>query len=71
MPIMYTIVIGLLVFSLFEMIVIMLCEQDIEQLKRENQMYQRLLSDHANLHEISLNAYIAMLREAQRHMDGQ
>lgn len=48
-----------------------LYELELRYLKRENQMFRRLLSDQASLHEMSLNAYIAMLREAQRHMGGQ
>lgn len=71
MSIMHTMIVVLLTFSLFELVIIMLYEREIEQLKRENQMFQRLVSDRANLNEMSLNAYIAMLREAQRHMDGQ
>ncbi len=33
-------------------------------------MLRRLLLKQAELHEMSLEAYTAMLREAQRHMDG-
>lgn len=61
----------LLVGCLSELVMIALYERDIKQLERENRMFQQLLSDRANLQEMSLNAYIAMLREAQRHMDKQ
>lgn len=43
----------------------------VKYLERENRMLWRLLSDQAKLHEMSLDAYIAMLREAQRHTGGQ
>ena len=46
-------------------------EQEARYLSRENWMFRRLLSEQAKLHEMSLDAYIAMLREAQRHTDGQ
>ena len=36
-----------------------------------NWMFRRLLSEQAKLHQMSLDAYIAMLREAQRHTGGQ
>lgn len=42
----------------------------VKYLERENRMLWRLLSDQAKLHEMSLDAYIAMLREAQRHTGG-
>lgn len=43
----------------------------VKYLERENRMLWRLLSDQAKLHEMSLDAYIAMLREAQRHTGDQ
>ena len=46
-------------------------DREVQHLRRENRMLWRLLSDQARLHEMSLDAYIAMLREAQRHMGGQ
>lgn len=46
-------------------------EQEVRYLSRENWMFRRLLSEQAKLHKMSLDAYIAMLREAQRHTDGQ
>ena len=46
-------------------------EQEVRYLSRENWMFRRLLSEQAKLHQMSLDAYIAMLREAQRHMGGQ
>ena len=36
----------------------------------ESQMLWQLLSDQAKLHQMSLDAYIAMLQEAQRHTIG-
>ena len=36
-------------------------------LRRENRMLRRLLSEQADLHEMSFNAYISMLQEMQRH----
>lgn len=46
-------------------------EQEVRYLSRENWMFRRLLSEQAKLHQMSLDAYIAMLQEAQRHTDGQ
>ena len=43
----------------------------VKYLERENRMLWRLLSDQAKLHQMSLDAYIAMLREAQQHTGGQ
>ncbi len=65
------IIIALLVACLFELVIIGLYDWELKQQERENKMYQRLLADQANLHEMSLNAYIAMLHEAQRHMNKQ
>lgn len=39
------------------------------RLRSKYHVLQRLLLEQAELHEISLEAYTAMLREAQRHMD--
>lgn len=39
-----------------------------EYLERENWMFRQLLSEQAKLHEMSLDAYIAMLREAQQYI---
>lgn len=66
-----TVLIALLAAVLMGLVVTAIYEHGIKQLERENQMFRRLLSDQASLHEMSLNAYIAMLREAQRHMGGQ
>lgn len=46
-------------------------ERELQYLRRENRMLWRLLSDQARLREMSLDAYIAMLREAQRHTNNQ
>lgn len=43
------------------------CCQKIRYLRRENQLLRRLFSEQAKLHEMSLDVYIAMLQEAQRH----
>ena len=59
---------ALLTASLFGLVIVALYEREIKQLERENQMFRRLLSDQASLHEMSLNAYIAMLREAQQYV---
>lgn len=48
----------------------LIAETRVEYLERENRMFWRLLSDQAKLHEMSLDAYIAMLRESQRHIGG-
>ena len=47
------------------MLVIILC---MEHLVRENWMFWQLLSEQAKLHEMSLEAYLAMLWEAQRYI---
>jgi hypothetical protein len=62
------VIIALLTASLFGLVIVALYEREIKQLERENQMFRRLLSDQASLHEMSLNAYIAMLREAQQYV---
>ncbi len=46
-------------------------EQEVRYLSRENWMFRRLLSEQAKLHQMSLDAYIAMLRETQRHTGDQ
>ena len=40
----------------------------MEHLVRENWMFWQLLSEQAKLHEMSLEAYLAMLWEAQRYI---
>lgn len=45
--------------------------QKMRYLRRENQLLRRLFSEQAKLHEMSLDAYIAMLQEAQRHTQGR
>lgn len=45
--------------------------QKIRYLRRENQLLRRLFSEQAKLHEMSLDAYIAMLQEAQRYTRGR
>ena len=62
MPVMYTIAFALIAACFSALVAVVLCERDIEQLERENQMFRRLLADQANLNEMSLNAYIAMLQ---------
>lgn len=49
----------------------LIADTRVEYLERENRILRRLLSDQARLHKMSLDAYIAMLREAQRHTDCQ
>ena len=41
-----------------------------QNLRRKCCMLQRLLREQAELRKMSLEAYTAMLREAQRHMGG-
>jgi hypothetical protein len=43
-------------------IFVIMYEMEIKYLLRENRMLWRLLSDQAKLHEMSLDAYIAMLQ---------
>lgn len=45
--------------------------QKIRYLRRENQLLRRLFFEQAKLHEMSLDAYIAMLQEAQQHTQGR
>ena len=71
MAVVDTVIIALLAASLFGLVITVLYEREFKQLERENQMFRRLLSDQASLHEMIMNAYIAMLREAQRHMGGR
>lgn len=42
-------------------------DQKLWRLRQENQILRRLLSEQADLHEMSFNAYIAMLQEMQQH----
>ncbi len=44
-----------------------ICDQRLWRLRQENRLLRRLLSEQAQLSEMSLNAYIAMFQEAQRH----
>ncbi len=59
------------IFAIVEAVFIGLSDTRVKYLERENRMLWRLLSDQAKLHEMSLDAYIAMLREAQQHTGGQ
>lgn len=68
MAVLDTVIIVLLATSLCGLVIVALYEREIKQLERENQMFRQLLSDQASLHEMSLNAYIAMLRESQRYI---
>lgn len=43
----------------------------LRNLQARYHMLQRLLLEQAELHEMSLEAYTAMLREAKRHTGGQ
>jgi len=63
--------ITVLVAAITWVIVKAVYDREVQHLRRENRMLWRLLSDQARLHEMSLDAYIAMLREAQWHMGGQ
>ena len=58
------------IFIIVEAVLLYLADIRVKYLERENRMIWRLLSDQARLHEMSLDAYIAMLREAQRHTGG-
>lgn len=49
------------------LIVSKIYNQEIMYLRRENQILRRLFSEQAKLHQMSLDAYIAMLRGAQRN----
>lgn len=40
-----------------------------QYLSSENQMLWQLLFEQAELHQMSLDAYVNMLREAQKHTD--
>lgn len=42
----------------------LIADTRVQYLERENRMLRRLLSDQAKLHEMSLDAYIAMLQAA-------
>lgn len=42
----------------------------IRRLRRKNHILRRLLMEQAELREMSLEAYTAMLKEARRHMGG-
>lgn len=48
----------------------LIADAKVKYLERENRMLWRLLSDQAKLHEMSLDAYIAMIQESQRHIGG-
>lgn len=62
--------IALLALVIVEAISLYLADIKVEYLERENWMFRQLLSGQAKLHEMSLDAYIAMLREAQRYIGG-
>lgn len=61
-------VIVLITISITSMVVDALYSWTLRRLQRKNQMLRRLLMEQAELREMSLEAYTAMLREAQRHM---
>ena len=48
-------------------IFVIMYEMEIKYLLRENRMLWRLLSEQAKLHEMSLDAYIAMLQASSPH----
>lgn len=48
-----------------------LCWRALRNLRRKYHMLQRLLLEQAELREMSLEAYTAMLREARRHNGSQ
>lgn len=47
-----------------------LYRRSLQRLRSKYHMLRLLLLEQAELHEMSLEAYIAMLREAQRHIGG-
>ena len=65
------IIIVFLTAAVTAMVTAVVCGREIRYLDSENRMLRRLLSEQAKLHQMSLDAYIAMLREAQRHTGGQ
>lgn len=50
------------ILALIEVIYIFSEDMRVKYLERENRMLWRLLSDQAKLHEMSLDAYVAMLQ---------
>ena len=57
----------ILAIGITAIIVGAICDRKLWYLRRENRMLRRLLSEQADLHEMSFNAYISMLQEMQRH----
>lgn len=64
------VVIVLITIGTTSIVVDALYSWTIQRLRRKNQILRRLLMEQAELREMSLEAYTAMLREAQRHMGG-
>ena len=60
--------VALIALAIVEAVSLYLTDIKVEYLERENWMFRQLLSEQAKLHEMSLDAYIAMLREAQRYI---
>lgn len=59
---------ALLILCIAEAVLVYIMDVKMEYLVRENWMFRQLLSEQAKLHEMSLEAYIAMLREAQQYI---
>lgn len=58
------------ILAIIDATFLLLADIKIKHLERENRMIRRLLSEQASLHEMSLDAYVAMLQEARRYTDG-
>ena len=64
----YVIVVLILIaIFLTAAVMALIFDHEMMYLRRENQMLRRLFSEQAKLHQMSLDAYIAMLRGAQRN----
>lgn len=48
------------------LIVTLVYDREITCLRRENRMLRRLFSEQAKLHQMSFDAYIAMLQKSRR-----
>ncbi len=59
---------ALLILCIAEAVLVYIMDVKMEYLARENWMFRQLLSEQAKLHEMSLDAYLTMLREAQQYI---
>ncbi len=62
MDVLDVVLIATIAAAVVALIIMALYEMEIKYLLRENRMLWRLLSDQAKLHEMSLDAYVAMLQ---------